>query len=89
LPYKGHDFYGTWFDRIDPKVINWIHQRPEIVSGLCSALFGPVDEFQTVLGVGAGMRITGDRPLVKGSIVVDSDRACDRALYFDGRPARR
>jgi hypothetical protein len=22
LQYKGHDFYGTWYDRIDPKVIN-------------------------------------------------------------------
>src|SRR5215467_1392563 len=26
LQYKGHDFYGTWYDRIDPKVINWVHQ---------------------------------------------------------------
>jgi hypothetical protein len=34
LQYKGHDFYGTWYDRIEPKVINWVHQGPEIVSGL-------------------------------------------------------
>lgn len=50
LRYKGHDFYGPWFDRIDPKVINWVYQGSEIVSGPCSALEGPVDEFQTVLG---------------------------------------
>lgn len=50
LQYKGHDFYGQWFDRINPKVINWEHQGTEIVSGPCSALYGPVDEFQTVLG---------------------------------------
>jgi hypothetical protein len=50
LRYKGHDFYGPWFDRIDPKVINWVFQGPDIVSGPCSALEGPVDEFQTVLG---------------------------------------
>jgi hypothetical protein len=50
LQYKGHEFYGTWFDRIDPKVINWVHQGPEIVSGPCSALMGPVNEFQTPLG---------------------------------------
>ena len=50
LQYKGHDFYGPWFDRIDPKVINWVFQGPDIVSGPCSALEGPVDEFQTVLG---------------------------------------
>jgi hypothetical protein len=50
LQYKGHEFYGVWYDRIDPKVINWVHQGPEIVSGPCSALAGPVDEFQTPLG---------------------------------------
>ena len=22
LRYQGHDFYGPWYDRIDPKVIN-------------------------------------------------------------------
>lgn len=50
LEYKGHDFYSQWFDRVDPDVINWIHKGNEIVSGPCSALFGPVDEFQTPLG---------------------------------------
>ena len=50
LRYKGHEFYGTWFDRIDPKVINWVHQGTEIVSGPCSALAGPVNEFQAPLG---------------------------------------
>jgi len=50
LQYRGHDFYGTWYDRIDPKVINWVYQGSEIVSGPCSALAGPVNEFQTPLG---------------------------------------
>ncbi len=50
LQFKGHDFYGMWFDRVDPKVINWVHQGPEIVCGPCGALAGPVDEFETVLG---------------------------------------
>jgi hypothetical protein len=50
LRYKEHDFYGPWFDRIDPKVINWVYQGSDIVSGPCSALEGPVDEFQTELG---------------------------------------
>ncbi len=49
LQYKGHEFYGAWYDRIDPKVINWVHQGSEIVSGPCSALMGPVDEFATPL----------------------------------------
>jgi hypothetical protein len=50
LRYKGHDFYGTWYDRIDPKVINWVFEGNDIVSGPCSGLAGPVEEFQTVLG---------------------------------------
>jgi len=50
LQYKGHDYYGKWFDRIEPEVINWVHKGPEIVSGPCSALYGPVDEFATPLG---------------------------------------
>jgi hypothetical protein len=50
LPYQGHDFYGPWFDQIDPKVINWEHQGSNIVSGPCSALMGPADEFERVPG---------------------------------------
>jgi hypothetical protein len=50
LRYKGHEFYGPWYDRIDPKVINWVFQGSDIVSGPCSALEGPVDEFHAVLG---------------------------------------
>ncbi len=50
LRYKGHDFYGPWFDDVDPEVINWVYRDGRIVSGPCSALEGPVDEFQTPLG---------------------------------------
>jgi hypothetical protein len=50
LQYKGHEFYGEWFDRIDKDIINWIFKGPEIVSGPCSALAGPVDEFEIPLG---------------------------------------
>ena len=50
VQYRGHEFYGPWFDRIDPNVINWVHQGSNIVSGPCSALMGPVNEFERVLG---------------------------------------
>ncbi len=50
LAYKGHEFYGVWYDRIDPEVVNWVFQGSEIVSGPCSALAGPVNEFETPLG---------------------------------------
>ncbi len=50
LEYKGHNYYGAWYDRVDPKVINWVFDGTDIVSGPCSALYGPVNEFQTPLG---------------------------------------
>ena len=50
IQYKGHEFCGKWYDRVDPKIINWVFQGPEIVAGPCSALYGPVDEFETTLG---------------------------------------
>ncbi len=50
LEYKGHNYYGAWYDRVDPKVINWVWDGNDIVSGPCSALYGPVDEFQSPLG---------------------------------------
>lgn len=50
LRYKGHDYYGPWFDSVDPKVINWVHRNGQIVDGPCGALEGPVDEFQIPLG---------------------------------------
>ena len=50
LQYKGHDFYGPWYDSVDPKVINWVHRDGKIVDGPCGALEGPVDEFQTPPG---------------------------------------
>jgi len=74
LKYQGHDFYGTWYDRIDPKVINWVYQGSDIVSGPCSALMGPVDEFATPLGwddskpggtfikIGVGVLRRGEEP---------------------------
>ena len=50
LRYEGHEFYGPWIDRTDSNIINWVFQGEEIVSGLCSANAGPVDEFVTPLG---------------------------------------
>ena len=53
LRYQGHDYYGPWYDKIDPAVINWVHQGSAIVAGPCSALWGPVNEFETPLGFDA------------------------------------
>jgi hypothetical protein len=46
LQYKGHEYYGPWFGRIDPKVHDFVYEGPDIVAGACSAIPGPVDEFR-------------------------------------------
>jgi hypothetical protein len=45
LQYKGHEYYGPWFDRIEPPVHDFVYRGAEIVAGAASAITGPVDEF--------------------------------------------
>lgn len=45
LQYKGHDYYGPWFQKTDPKVHDFVYEGPDIIAGACSAITGPVDEF--------------------------------------------
>jgi hypothetical protein len=47
LEYKGHNFYGPWFDSFDPKVHDYAYVGAEVVVGSCAAISGPVEEFQT------------------------------------------
>ena len=47
LKYKGHEYYGPWFDRVDPKVHDYRYDGPDIIASPCSAASGPVEEFQT------------------------------------------
>ncbi len=46
LQYKGHDYYGPWFQKTDPKVHDFIYEGADIIGGPCSAIPGPVDEFR-------------------------------------------
>jgi hypothetical protein len=46
LQYKGHDYYGPWFQKTDPKVHDFVYEGPDIIAGPCSAITGPVDEFR-------------------------------------------
>lgn len=50
LEYKGHNYYGIWYDGVDPKVINKDFPDGKVVNGPPGALWGPVNEFQTPLG---------------------------------------
>ncbi len=45
LEYKGHNYYGPWFTKTDPKVIDFVFDQGDIIAGPCSAITGPVEEF--------------------------------------------
>jgi hypothetical protein len=45
LRYKGHEYYGPWFQKTDPTVHDFVYQGPDIVASPCTAIVGPVDEF--------------------------------------------
>ena len=49
LEYKGHNYYGDWFSRVDtdPKFWDFNYDDDEIVSAPQTAGVGPVEEFQT------------------------------------------
>jgi len=47
LEYQGHNYYGPWFDRVDPTIRDFVYQGQEVVASPCTAISGPVEEFQT------------------------------------------
>ncbi len=47
LEYKGHEYYGPWFDRVDPKIHDFGYVGTEVVAAPCTAISGPAEEFQT------------------------------------------
>jgi hypothetical protein len=47
LEYKGHNYYGPWFTRADPKIHDFGYDGDQVVASPCAADTGPVEEFQT------------------------------------------
>jgi hypothetical protein len=47
LVYKGHEFYGPWFQRVDPKAYDFVYEGQDVVASPFSASMGPTEEFQT------------------------------------------
>jgi len=47
LEYKGHWYYGPWYNRIDSRVHDFQWEGAEIVASTCSGITGPVEEFQS------------------------------------------
>jgi len=48
LTLGGQDFYGPWFDRISPEVMDYTYTPEGIVGGPDSAISGPVEEFAPI-----------------------------------------
>jgi hypothetical protein len=47
LEYKGHNYYGPWFDGVDPKVHDFAYRGTKVIASPCTADSGPVEEFLT------------------------------------------
>ena len=47
LKFAGHDYYGPWFTKTDPNVVDYIYKGTDIIAGPCSAVTGPAEEFST------------------------------------------
>jgi hypothetical protein len=47
LVFGGHEYYGRWFDRVDPNIHDFGYEGHGVVASPCAAITGPVEEFQT------------------------------------------
>ena len=47
LVYRGHEYYGSWFQRVDPNVRDFTYAGADIVASPCTAAVGPAEEFVT------------------------------------------
>ncbi len=45
LQYKGHNYYGPWFQKSDPKVRDVDFDGPDVVVGPNNVISGPAEEF--------------------------------------------
>jgi hypothetical protein len=61
LVYRGHEYYGQWFQSVDPKVRDFTYDGPDIVASPCTAITGPAEEF-----VGPGNTALGYDETQKG-----------------------
>jgi hypothetical protein len=47
LEYQGHNYYGPWFSKVDPKIYDFGYEGIEVVAAPLTAATGPAEEFQT------------------------------------------
>jgi hypothetical protein len=47
LEYKDHNYYGPWYQKIDPNVYDFGYEGADVTSHQCTAGQGPAEEYQT------------------------------------------
>ncbi len=47
LKYRGHEYYGPWFHKVDGKVHDFEYDDSGVVASPLSASVGPAEEYQT------------------------------------------
>lgn len=47
LEYQGHNYYGQWYSRSDPRVHDFAFEGDDIVTSTCCTIQGPVEEFKS------------------------------------------
>jgi hypothetical protein len=47
LIYRGHEYYGPWFQRVDPSVRDFTYDGADVVASPCTGAVGPAEEFIT------------------------------------------
>jgi hypothetical protein len=45
--FKGHEYYGPWFQRVDAAVHDFAYSGADVVASPCTAAVGPAEEFVT------------------------------------------
>jgi hypothetical protein len=48
LQYQGHEYYGPWYDKMDPTVRDFVYRDGAIVAGACSWAMGPAEEYDEI-----------------------------------------
>lgn len=47
LKYRGHEYYGPWFYKVDPNVHDYDYDESGVVASPLSASVGPAEEYET------------------------------------------
>ena len=81
LILNGREFYGPWFERLAPEVLDYTYVPEGVVAGPDSAVSGPVEEFAPL-----GFKAEAGTRFVKigvGLLLEPDDQAYDHYRHYD------